>query len=119
MFNRRERQALLCLTTALAIGSVAALTDYWTPHALEEFRIVRSAVVVEEPAAELAPPWVDINRATVVDLQRLPSIGPKTAARIVDYRQQQGAFAAPEDLLQVRGIGVATLDKMKPFLRVV
>jgi len=118
MFNRRERLALLCLTAALAVGSVAALADYWAPHSLEEFRVVRSAVAVEVVEVEPEPLSVDVNRASVVDLQRLPSIGPKTAARIVDYRQQQGAFAAPEDLLQVRGIGAATYEKLKPFLRV-
>ncbi len=118
MFNRRERQALLCLTAALIVGSGAALVDYWSPHSLEEFRVLRAAVAGVPTAVELEPEWVDLNRASAIELQRLPAIGPKTAAQIVDYRRRQGPFSRVEDLLKVRGIGAATLEKLHPFLRI-
>ena len=47
VFNRRERQALLCLAVALCIGSAATLVDYWRPQTLEEFSVLRAAVEVE------------------------------------------------------------------------
>ena len=118
MLNRRERQALLCLTAALIVGTGAALVDYGSPHSLEGFRVVRGAVAVEATAVEVVPEWVDLNKASALELQRLPSIGPKTAAQIVDYRQRQGPFSSAEDLLVIRGIGAATLEKLKPFLRI-
>ena len=57
------------------------------------------------PAAAPAATIVNINTATAADLDRLPGIGAKTAARIVDYRQKNGPFKKIEELMNVRGIG--------------
>jgi competence protein ComEA len=48
---------------------------------------------------------VDLNHATIEELDTLPGIGPITAGAIVEYREAHGPFTSPEDLLQVRGIG--------------
>ena len=48
---------------------------------------------------------VDLNTASLEELDTLPGIGPKTAQAIVEYRETHGTFVSPEDLLQVRGIG--------------
>jgi competence protein ComEA len=48
---------------------------------------------------------IDLNRATVEQLQTLPGIGPAIAARIVEHRDQHGPFAVPGDLRDVSGIG--------------
>lgn len=48
---------------------------------------------------------VDLNNASIEELDTLPGIGPKTAQAIVEYRKANGPFGSPEDLLQVRGIG--------------
>ncbi len=57
---------------------------------------------------------IDINRATVQELERLKGVGPAIAKRIVEYRQAHGAFTRPEDLLNVRGIGKAKLSQLRP-----
>ena len=59
-----------------------------------------------EPAAEVGGP-VDLNSATVADLDALPGIGPVLAQRIVDWRTEQGPFASVEQLREVTGIGEA------------
>lgn len=56
---------------------------------------------------------VNINSATAKDLERLSGIGPAIAKRIIDYRNKNGNFSSPEDLLKVRGIGKAKLEKMR------
>jgi competence protein ComEA len=56
---------------------------------------------------------IDPNRATEVELDRLPGIGVSTALRIVEWREQMGGFAGPADLLAVRGIGPSTLEKIE------
>ena len=61
---------------------------------------------------------VDLNRATVVELDQLPGVGPSTARAIVDHRTRNGPFASVDDLLAVRGIGPAKLAELKPFVRV-
>lgn len=61
---------------------------------------------------------VVLNQATVEDLRRLPRIGPKKAEAILALRQKLGRFRQVEDLLRVKGIGRATLKKLRPLLRV-
>lgn len=61
---------------------------------------------------------VDLNTATLQDLEGLPGVGPSTAQKILDYRSQHGAFHSSDELLAVKGIGPKKLEKMKPYLRI-
>jgi competence ComEA-like helix-hairpin-helix protein len=65
-----------------------------------------------------SPAIVDLNAADAAALEALPGVGPVLAARIVAYRDSVGGFKSPEDLLAVRGIGEATLERLRPRLRV-
>lgn len=60
---------------------------------------------------------VNINTASIAELDALPGVGEVTAQRIVDYRQQH-PFTCIEDIMQVRGIGEAKFNKMKDRLTV-
>jgi len=59
---------------------------------------------------------VNINKATVDELCVLKRIGPSYAQRIVDYREQNGPFAKPEDIMKVRGIGLKTFEANKDMI---
>ena len=59
---------------------------------------------------------VDINSADLAGLQTVPGIGPVTAQRIIDYRQQNGRFQRLEDLLLISGIGDKRLSDMRGYL---
>jgi competence protein ComEA len=61
---------------------------------------------------------LNLNAATLEDLQKLPGIGPTLAGRIVEYRKAQGSFTYVEDLRKVKGIGAKTLDKIRPYIHV-
>ncbi len=60
---------------------------------------------------------VNVNQAGVNDLAQLPELGIATAQRIVDHRRQHGPFNSLDALLEVPGIGPATLEAMRPHLR--
>ncbi|MFZ5916797.1 MAG: helix-hairpin-helix domain-containing protein [Chloroflexota bacterium] len=62
--------------------------------------------------ANLSGP-INLNTATIEQLDALPGIGPAIAQRIVDYRQANGPFATPEDIMNVKGIGQATFEKLQ------
>ena len=61
---------------------------------------------------------VNINRASVTELDALPGVGPSTAQAIVDYRTTNGPFGSPEDLLNVKGIGPAKFDAIRKLVGV-
>ncbi len=65
----------------------------------------------EEPTAP-----VDLNAATAADLERLPGVGPATATAILAHRDQHGPFASVDDLIDVRGIGPAKLEAIRPLV---
>jgi len=56
---------------------------------------------------------VNVNSAAAQELEQIRGIGPELAARIVAYRQENGAFKTVEDLRAVRGIGAMKLEKIK------
>jgi len=56
---------------------------------------------------------VDINQATIQELESLPQVGPALAKRIVDFRETHGAFKSVDDLLKVQGIGEKILAKLR------
>lgn len=70
----------------------------------------------ERPATPAFSTRLDLNTASVEELERLPGIGPRTAQAIVDYRLKHGPFRRLEDLLAVPGIGPATLERIRPLV---
>lgn len=68
--------------------------------------------------AQKAPPTklIDLNTATVEQLQQLPGVGPATAKAIVSFREKSGPFQRPEDLLAIHGISRARFERIKPFV---
>lgn len=61
---------------------------------------------------------IDLNAATIKELEELPGIGPVTAQRIVDTRQKSGRFHRVEDLLAIRGISRKRLEAIRPYVTV-
>lgn len=70
------------------------------------------------PTETAAAPITDLNQADRAELEQVPGIGPSLARAIEDHRTKKGPFRSVEELRQVKGVGPATLDKVRPFLRV-
>ena len=77
----------------------------------------RSSAKAAAPSASSGTP-INLNTATVAQLETLPGIGKSTAERILEYRQKNGGFKKVEDLMNVRGIGEKSFLKMKALITV-
>jgi competence protein ComEA len=119
-----ENSALLRVAVVLLLASGARVV--WSPEAgplqpggdnvlpelLEATR--GEAAEAEARARPLAPgERLDANRATAVELDRLPGVGPATAEAWIAARDAGGPFRTADDLLRVRGLGPALLARIR------
>ncbi|MFZ0038415.1 MAG: helix-hairpin-helix domain-containing protein [Candidatus Acidiferrales bacterium] len=76
------------------------------------------ATVVLSAEAKKHPPEhpLDLNTATLEQLEELPNVGPGVAAAIVEFRAKSGPFKRVEDLLAIRGITKQRLEKIRPYV---
>ncbi|MGB9242038.1 MAG: helix-hairpin-helix domain-containing protein [Candidatus Acidiferrales bacterium] len=70
--------------------------------------------------AQKTPPTqpINLNTATIAQLETLPGIGPNTAKSIVDFRNHSGPFQRIEDLLAIKGISKSKLEKLRPYVTI-
>ena len=97
--------------TILSLVALAALLASQAQAQTARPKTVDQAAA--KPAAQ-----VNLNTATVADLQELPGVGAKVAARIVEYRQKQGPFKRIEELMNIQGIGEKSFLKLRPQITV-
>lgn len=106
---RRLDQLVIASLTAVALAGAVV---YW----LGQGGATGGLVEIDR-----APPLgyqflVDINRADWPELAQLPGLGETLARRIVDSRENQGAYRSVEELQRVRGIGPRKLEAMRRYL---
>lgn len=70
------------------------------------------------PRAAPAARRLAVNRASAEELAALPGIGPIRAEAIVDDRARNGPFRSPDDLTRVKGIGPATVERIRPLVAI-
>ena len=76
-----------------------------------------AAFAAETPATSRAPEGVvNINTADAAQLSLLPRVGLKAAQRIVDYRTQHGKFQKPTDIMQVKGFGDKSYERLSAYI---
>jgi competence protein ComEA len=78
--------------------------------------VAASAAGAPAPGSGATTPMVNLNSATQAELEELPGVGPVTAQSILAFRTEHGAFTAVDELLEVSGIGDATLAKIAPYV---
>jgi competence protein ComEA len=98
----------LVFTTLLSGAALAQSTPTPSPRS--------RATAATQSEEKIAP--VNLNTATAAELEKLPGIGPKVAARIVDYRTKKGPFRKTEELMNVQGIGEKSYLKLRAQLTV-
>lgn len=114
----KMKHLLSALFVATCVAS-PALADDVAPQNENSAQV--QAVTQEEAVkdAVVFADSVNINTAEASELQKMLSgIGAKKAQAIVEYREKHGAFTAPEQLMEVKGIGSATFEKNKDRIRI-
>ena len=95
------------LAAALSLGVCAAAVAQEAPAKASSSR---SAAAATTP--------INLNTATMAELEGLPGIGARVAERIVEYRTKNGAFKKIEELMKVQGIGERSFLRLKPLVNV-
>lgn len=109
--------AFTCLETGILIGRrSSAGTMIVSGDAQIQTTSAAADTQASIPAAQTGK--INVNTASASLLQTLPNIGEILSQRIVDYREQHGAYTAPEDLLQVEGIGEKRLNEIRNYITV-
>lgn len=75
-----------------------------------------ASTVTGAPAVSGAPAPVSLNSAGAAELESIPGVGPVTAAAILTFRAESGPFTSIEQLMEVSGIGPATLESIRPYV---
>lgn len=86
--------------------------------ALAWMPVMLFAAQAEKPPAAAAKPALNLNSATLEQLDSLPGVGRAVAERILEYRQKNGGFKKIEELMNVKGIGEKSFLKLKPLITV-
>ena len=105
MEKSKRNWRVLILFVALLLTAPALLA----PHGSKEIFTSKGAGKVTK---------VNLNTATVEELEMVPGIGHDLAQRIVDYRETHGPFHRVDDLLHVEGVTREKLDKLKPYITI-
>jgi competence protein ComEA len=106
-------RALFLAAALLACAALPAAAVQQTKPAAA----AKSSSRAPKATATAANP-VNINTASQAQLETLPGIGAKAAQRIIEFRQKNGGFKKPEDLMNVKGVGEKSFLKLKPLITV-
>jgi len=107
--TRQEKAVLTALMGVVFIGSVCRYAAKLLPPAVPPFDFAKRLT---------APAKIDVNRATVEALTRIPLIGPARARAIVAFREERGRLENIAQIHDVEGIGPKIFDRIAPFLEV-
>ncbi len=116
VFTRDERAVVVFLVLTVLVGAIVLAVGRVDPSRVKGLRL-ETATALEEVAGSSAPVWpLNLNTADETELKLLPGIGPVRAKAIIELRKALGYFSDPTDLLEVKGIGPRTLERMRPMV---
>ena len=111
---------ILAVTAIFLVFTVGYFLGGWgsdEPYVVD-VHTIQSSEVGEAVSMPSGPKVVNINTATVEQLQALPGIGRTRAETIIADRDANGPFRIPEDLMRVAGIGEGTLNEILEYITV-
>jgi len=113
-----ERIVIIILILSALIGLSLSYCNKLSTQKQEELPELAQLAMQQAQGIILERSQVDINRANRYRLSRLHGIGPQLAQRIINYRQENGPFHSPEELMNVRGIGPKKYAAIRDGIRI-
>ena len=113
-----KTEGILLLLGVLFLAALAALYVHMSETAEGTDYTITTARRPEEPVTPEPAPLVDVNTASLEELDTLHGIGPALAQRIIDYREANGPFRTIEQIMEVSGIGEAKFAELKDRITV-
>jgi len=130
-FTPQEAKAIIFLIVILLIGSGVTLYKKYHPDFAPELLLkenrntekkvlepAKSSNVPESISLKITDKKINLNRATLQELDSLPGIGGELGKRILAYRESKGNFSSIEELKKIKGIGQKTFEKLKNLVTV-
>ncbi len=130
-FTPQESKAIIFLIVVLLIGSGVTVYKKYHPDFAPEllieknfpeqkkvFEPVKSSAIPDSIDLKIPDRKVNLNTATLKELESLPGIGPELGKRILEFREKKGNFSTIDEIVNVKGIGPKTLEKLKNLITV-
>lgn len=113
--RKRELIPIVAVCALFLIACAAVFVTNLVPRGGYEVLTERAPAAIESVKLSEGE-LVDINSASVEELVTLPGVGRSLAERIVEYRETNGAFGSPADIMQVKGIGEGIYSNISDYI---
>jgi len=130
-FTPQESKAIIFLVVVLLIGSGVTLYKKYHPDFAPELLLGRewpkekeipeskqSAYIHKDTSSKVSDRKINLNTATLGELETLPGIGKELGKRILAYREERGGFSSTGELQKVKGIGPKTYERLKNLVSI-
>jgi len=115
--NKKTKGAIIILVLILVVVILLIIGNNLRQASQKKEEFQEGMAKVEKETEKIEK--IDINKADIETLSKLPGIGPVKSKAILDYREKNGEFKSLIELIEVKGIGKKTLAKLLPYLEMI
>ncbi len=117
VITRKSKVTIIVLGSILVIGILILVVNNPMQTSQKGKELKEGMGITEGKTEEIKK--VNINKADIETLIKLPGIGPVKAKAIIDYRENIGKFESLNEITKVKGIGKKTMEKLEPYLEII
>ena len=117
VITKKSKVAIIVIGSIFVIGILILVANNLMETSQKGKKVQKEIGILKGENGEFKK--VNINKANMETLVKLPGIGPVKAKAIIDYREKIGKFESIYDLTRVKGIGKETMSKLEPYLETV
>jgi len=115
--NKKTKGAIIILVLIVVVLIILIIGNNLRQTSQKKEKLQEGVEKIEKETEKIEK--IDINKAEIENLSKLPGIGPVKSQAIVDYREKNGEFNSLIELTNIKGIGKKTLAKLLPYLEMI